>query len=117
MKISPYTEIDCQPVDEPGASGVTIRWLITAQDGRTDFCMRHFDVAPGGFTPEHEHDWEHQVFILEGEGTVLGGAETQPFKAGDVIFVAPGERHQFRNTGDGTARFLCLIPSPEKCSL
>ena len=117
MKISHYSEIASEPVAEPGASGVTIRWLITDKDGQTDFCMRHFEVAPNGYTPAHEHSWEHQVYILEGEGTVLDGDQRRPFKRGDVVFVPPGAKHQFTNTGDTTAQFLCLIPSPRKCSL
>jgi len=34
----------------------------------------------------------------------------EAFEAGDVVFVPPDELHQFRNTGDGELRFLCLIP-------
>ena len=114
MKIAHYSGIDSQAVEESGASGVTIRWLITPDDGPTAFCMRHFDIVPSGYTPEHQHDWEHQVFILEGEGTVLGGDQTRAFRAGDVIFLPPNERHQFRNTGEAAVRLLCLVPAPKK---
>jgi len=117
MKICPYTDIEPQAVDEPGATGTTIRWLITNKDGRTGFAMRHFDIQPGGHTPLHDHDWEHQVFILEGSGTVQGGEEAKAFQPGDVIFVPPGERHQFRNTGEQPIRLLCLIPLPDQCAL
>ena len=73
--------------------------------------MRQFEVAPGGHTPKHFHDYEHEVFVLEGEGVVMDGDQEQPLSSGDVIYVAPNDVHQFRNTGDRPMRFLCLIPN------
>jgi quercetin dioxygenase-like cupin family protein len=32
------------------------------------------------------------------------------FKPGDVVFVPPNEKHQFRNSGSKTVKFLCLVP-------
>ena len=32
--------------------------------------MRHFEIEPGGTTPLHEHEWEHEAFILTGGGVV-----------------------------------------------
>jgi mannose-6-phosphate isomerase-like protein (cupin superfamily) len=29
-----------------------------------------------------------------------------------AVFVPPNEVHQFRNTGSGPLKFLCLIPHP-----
>lgn len=58
--------------------------------------------------------WEHEAFILSGRGIVLGEDGGKPFKPGDVVFVPSDEEHQFRNTGDETVRFLCLIPLQEK---
>ena len=75
------------------------------------FAMREFEVAPGGYTPRHSHDYEHEVFVLEGDGVVFEGNEQHKFKAGDVIFVEPNEVHQFRNAGQSPMRFLCLIPN------
>ena len=73
--------------------------------------MRQFEVAPGGFTPRHHHPYEHEVFVLEGQGVVYEGDQPHPLKAGDVVLVKPDEVHQFRNTGDGPLKFLCLIPN------
>jgi quercetin dioxygenase-like cupin family protein len=72
--------------------------------------MRLFEMAPGGCSPLHAHSWEHEGFILEGEGQVFDGEKASAFKAGDVVFVPPDERHQFRNNGKKTLKFLCLIP-------
>jgi quercetin dioxygenase-like cupin family protein len=74
--------------------------------------MRQFEVAPGGHTPKHSHGHEHEVFVLEGTGVVFDGSTDRPLKAGSVAFVPPHQVHQFRNTGSGPLKFLCLIPHP-----
>ncbi len=73
--------------------------------------MREFEVAPGGYTPRHSHDFEHEVFVLSGEGVVSEGDQEYKLTTGDVVFVQPNEVHQFRNTGTQPMRFLCLIPN------
>ena len=72
--------------------------------------MRLFEVEPGRYSPLHSHPWEHEIFILEGEGVAIGGEEEKTIKKGDVIFIPPEERHQLRNTGEEKLSFLCLIP-------
>jgi quercetin dioxygenase-like cupin family protein len=109
MKLVPSTSIEAKEANE-GASKLKVKWLITEEIGAPNFAMRLFEMAPDGFSPKHTHPWEHEVFILKGEGTVLGGKEERKFKAGDAIFVPPDELHQFRNTGNKTLKFLCLVP-------
>ena len=91
-------------------SKVKIRWLIDEKIGAENFFMRMFEIEPEGFTPLHLHDWEHEVFILEGEGLVVGGEEEKEFKSGEVIFVPANELHQFKNNSENPVKFLCLIP-------
>ncbi len=114
MKINHYEQVQSQAVDMEGASGVTVRWLIGEDDAAPNFAMRQFDVAPGGHTPKHTHGFEHEVFVLEGNGVVLEGEVEHPLAPGDVVFVAPGEVHQFRNTGNSPLKFLCLVPNSYK---
>jgi quercetin dioxygenase-like cupin family protein len=109
MKTFHYNTVKAKDVDE-GASKVTVRWLITKDMGAENFAMRLFEMEPSGYSPLHAHSWEHEVFILEGEGTVFDGEKTTAFKAGDVVFVPVDEQHQFRNNGKKTLKFLCLIP-------
>jgi len=113
MKKMHYTEVSEKIPDELGIKDVTIRWLITKEDSAKNFAMRLFEVQPEGYTPLHQHDWEHEVFILEGTGETRDKSEISPFKAGDVIFIAPNEWHQFVNTGENVVKFLCLIPYKE----
>ncbi|RLF37229.1 MAG: cupin [Thermoplasmata archaeon] len=110
MKHVHYTEVELETPEEEGAKDVKLRWLISKKDNANNFAMRLFEVKPGGYTPLHQHDWEHEVFILEGEGVAKNKESEEPFKSGDVFFIPPMEWHQFVNTGEKTLKFLCLIP-------
>lgn len=99
-----------EAVETEGATGVRIRWLIDERRGARNFAMRVFELARGGRTPLHAHDYEHEVFILEGKGNLVTGKETLPLQPGDVLFIPAGERHQFLNDGEETFFFICLIP-------
>jgi quercetin dioxygenase-like cupin family protein len=109
MKVFQYKGIKAKDADE-GASRLKVRWLITKETGAENFAMRLFEMKPKGYSPFHSHAWEHEVFILEGEGIVVGGEHKKKFKVGDVIFIPPNEKHQFKNNGKKTAKFLCLVP-------
>jgi quercetin dioxygenase-like cupin family protein len=113
MKIFHYDTVKAKDAED-GASKLKIRWLITKEIGAEHFAMRLFEIEPGGYSPLHAHSWEHEVFILEGEGLVFDGEKATEFKAGDVVFISPDERHQFKNNGRKTLKFLCLIPYAKK---
>jgi quercetin dioxygenase-like cupin family protein len=114
MKVNRIEAIPSAPVEMPGAVGCRVRWLIGEPDGAPNFAMRQFEVQPGGYTPRHSHPYEHEVYILEGSGVILEGDKEHPFTAGDVIYVAPDEVHQFRNQGAAALKFLCLVPNSSK---
>ena len=115
MKIISSTQLPAMPVTVEGARGATIRELITAREGAPTFAMRLFEVAPGGSTPRHSHAWEHEVFVLDGEGQVMSPEGPAAIKGGDAVFVPPNEEHQFANTSRQPIRFLCLIPVEQQC--
>ena len=111
MKVAHYENVEQKNVEMPGADGCKVRWLVGQQDGAPNFAMRQFEVEPGGFTPRHSHPYEHEVFVLEGEGVIFEGDEQHPIRSGDVIYVAPDEIHQFRNPHNAPLKFLCLVPN------
>ncbi|MEX0792529.1 MAG: cupin domain-containing protein [Pirellulaceae bacterium] len=111
MKVQHFETPQAQSVEMPGVEGCQVRQLITQQDGAPGFAMRQFEVAPGGYTPHHSHPYEHEVFVIEGNGEVLEGDQPKPIRAGDVVYVAPDEVHQFRNSGTTPLKFLCLVPN------
>lgn len=101
--------------DEPGSS---MRWLTT-EDMGAKVMIRLVEMERGFPVPGYphsppwldKHTYEHGVFVLKGKGTVRNDKEEREIKEGDVIFIAPNEPHAFRNTGNKTLRFLCIIPS------
>jgi quercetin dioxygenase-like cupin family protein len=109
-KVFRYDSIQAEPVETAGASKVKVRWLITEEMGANNFAMRIFEIESGGYSPLHTHPWEHEVFVLEGEGQLFDGKDATPFKAGDVVFVPPDKMHQFVNNGILLLKFICLIP-------
>ena len=111
MRIKQLTEVPANEVTMEGAQACKVRWLIGEKDQAPTFAMREFEVAPGGHTPKHFHDYEHEVYVLAGRGTIVDGDREHPLAAGDVVFVAPNDVHQFKNSGSEPMRFLCLIPN------
>lgn len=83
MEVRHYLEVEAREY----MPGVLLRTVIGAEDGAPRFAMRLFAVKPGSSTPLHSHWWEHEVFILSGEGVAKSQqGETQPSE-GTVAFV------------------------------
>lgn len=116
MKVSPIDQHPQTDVAMEGASDVRMRMLVGAEDGATNFHMRHFEIAPGGFSPHHQHDYEHEVLVLSGEGVVKSEQGDRPISRDDVVFVPAGEMHQFVNKSDQPLTFICLIPAQNVCA-
>ena len=106
MKVRDY--LDAKPVQ--ALPGVIKREVITAADGAPNFCMRVFEVEPGSSTPSHSHPWEHEVFVLSGQGVAVSKEGETQIAKDSVIFVAPDEQHCFVNNSNEPLRFICLIP-------
>jgi len=99
-----------EPIHPEETFGVEMRVAISKAEGAPRFALRHFEVAPGGCTPKHSHWWEHEIYIIDGEGKIDTGEGPARIEAGDTIYVAPDEEHQFRNTGSVPLRFICVVP-------
>ena len=78
MILKNLNNVEKQTVTMQGAEKVQMQLLCGPADGCPTFAMRKFIVAPGGFTPKHQHDYEHEVLILSGEGVVFGNNKEQP---------------------------------------
>jgi quercetin dioxygenase-like cupin family protein len=93
---------DVAPVKTPYADK---RVVIGPKQGAPNFVMRVIDMAPGA-SYSHSHDWEHEVFVLSGEATlVTDEAETQ-LKPDDLIYIAPFEKHGLANRSQEIFRFI-----------
>lgn len=103
-----------QPMDVEGAESVEMAVMVGKEDGAPHFALRHIQVGPGGHSPRHQHDYEHEVFVVNGSGEVLLDGDFRPLATGDVVYVPADEEHQFRAGPEGL-RFLCLVPVERNC--
>ena len=106
MRITSYEEVEAKECE--GSSKLKIRWLNN--EGSRNFAVRHVEIEPDGYSPYHSHPWEHEIFVLEGNGTAVGNKEVKAISVGDLISIPVGETHQIKNTGKSTLRILCMIP-------
>ncbi len=102
MKVS---RLEDTPTTE-GHGGAVMREVITARDGAPNFAMRIIEVKPGGTTPSHSHDWEHEVFILSGRAIVKGEKGEKEISKNSVVYIPPNEHHCFESIGDEPLRFV-----------
>jgi len=97
-------------VGEQVIPGIFLRSVISADDGPPNFRMRVVDFEPGSSCPKHSHWWEHEVFILSGQGVMVCEQREIQLVKDMVIYIAPNEEHQFINNGNEILRFICLVP-------
>ncbi len=111
MKKLHFTDVEELDVKDYNSTGTTIRWLITKEkDSALNFALRRFEVQPGGQIGMHNHQQEHEIYILSGEIEVITETKIYTAKANDVLYVPPNEVHGYKNNGNTTVSFLCIIP-------
>jgi len=86
------------------------RVLVGPHNSAPNFSMRKFTVGKGGCSPYHTHPWEHEVYVLSGQGEVRFADGSKPVVPGDFALVPPNDEHQFVNTGEDIFEFLCMVP-------
>ena len=93
MRIKNHEQVQSNEVTMEGSAGCRVRWLIGEGDHAPNFAMREFEVQPGGHTPKHFHDYEHEVFVLAGRGVVVDGDQERPDEPrGDTRVTAAARR-------------------------
>jgi len=110
MKIKKKGEISPDIMDGGEVSGIKFYPMITAKDGAPNFAMRLFEIGPNGHTPKHTHEWEHEVFIVSGNGHVFKDGKEIPIKKDTFLLVPKGELHQFV-AGDEGMNMICVVPN------
>jgi len=104
-------DVTLEEVKQAFVKQTKIQWLVGKKDGAPNFAMRRFVVAPGGVIGLHTHPWEHEVYIVSGNGEVLGEEENKAVAKDSVVYVPKDERHGFRNSSQTEEFvFLCMIP-------
>jgi quercetin dioxygenase-like cupin family protein len=105
------SEIKENKIEAEDAKGVSVTILVGEDQGATNFFMRLMKIEKEGYSPYHKHAWEHENFILKGEGFLKTEERNFPVKKGDVIYIPPNELHSYINTGNEELEIICIIPS------
>jgi quercetin dioxygenase-like cupin family protein len=113
MKHIQSQEVASDIVREPGAKQATIKRLIDTTDGADRFVLSLFELKPNGSTPPHYHEWEHEIFILQGTMQLMQPHEKRivNLQAGDVVFIPRNEPHGFMTGANETCQFLVVAPT------
>ncbi len=111
MIVKNVEDVELEDVHMDGVEGAQIQWLASKKDGAPNFAMRRFKVAPGGRIDLHDHGWEHEIYILSGNGEAFTRDEKKSIGPGDVLFIPGDEAHGYSNTGKEELVFICMIPN------
>lgn len=110
MSVVKHGDIKKEAVRMDGVVGTTRANVIGSPEGWKENTLRVFCISPGGFTPHHQHDWEHVNYVIKGKGTLTIGDTTHALSEGDFAMVPPNTMHQFRNPADKDFEFICIVP-------
>ena len=90
-----------------GALSKELAGPTTTGSSRVDFRISRY--APMAYVQEHVHQVQEQVYyVLEGEGILTLDDTKNLMRAHDYVYVPPGVRHSFTNTGTAGLVFLVI---------
>jgi quercetin dioxygenase-like cupin family protein len=105
-----HSKISKKEVSMYGTTGTTIQVLIEKENAPR-FIMRRFELEPDGNIGIHGHDWEHEMFMVQGSMALLDSEGNQEIiNENEFIFMPPNEEHGYVNPGSQKAVFICMIP-------
>jgi quercetin dioxygenase-like cupin family protein len=95
----------------PGHFGGALSKALVGPDNsgssRIDFRISRY--APAAYVGEHVHKVQEQIYyVLEGEGILTLGAEKHLMRLHDYVYVPPGVKHSFTNTGTAGLVFIVV---------
>lgn len=95
----------------PGHFGGALSKALVGPDNvgssRIDFRISRY--APMAYVEEHVHKVQEQIYyVLEGEGVLTTDGERHLMRPHDYMYVPPGVRHGFSNTGTAGLVFLVV---------
>ena len=112
MKTISLDQVTKNKVTMEGAEKAWKQMPLSQKDGAPVYSLRVFTIEPGGFTPYHQHNYEHMNYIIDGEGVLVNEqGEEKPIKQGDFAMVMPNEKHQYRNkSANKPFVMICGVP-------
>jgi len=112
MKIISLNQVNRSKVEMEGSHKAWKQIPLSREDGAPVYAYRVFTVEPGGYTPYHQHNYEHMNYIIDGEGVLVNEqGKEQPIHTGDFALVLPNEKHQYRNKSEKKPLvIICGVP-------
>ena len=91
--------------------GINAARLINLDDNPPTCTLSYSQIEPGETSSHHIHEWEHEVYIIEGTGTLYCDGKEYPVKAGDAMFIPPNVDHYtLNNAGTGNIHRIEINP-------
>src|SRR4030088_3104306 len=113
--VTPLTAPNSGPAPSPlvrladrSAQSTADRWdrvMVDDEIGSTK-APQFVGSIPPGRAPDHFHQYEEVLFILEGEGRLWAGETNTPIAPGSCIYLPKGQVHCVENIGVGELRLL-----------
>lgn len=116
MKLKKRKDLVESPIikDTPLYNSVKYYPVLTARaDDAPNFSMRLFEIGPEGNTSMHRHSYEHEVYVVEGDGILVVEGDEMMIESGDFILIQQLEKHQLKAGKEGIA-FVCVVPNFRK---
>jgi ribulose-bisphosphate carboxylase large chain len=92
-----------------GFDGVRRVELIGKNGEQSDFDLRYFEIAPGGFTSLEKHLHTHAIITARGAGVLITDQARNELKLFDIAYISPLEVHQLRNETTEPFGFFCIV--------
>jgi len=95
----------------PGHHGGALSKALVSEENsgskRIDYRISSYE--PMAFVEEHVHQVQEQIYhVLKGEGILTLNDERKLMREHDYVYIPPGVRHSFSNTGLDTLVFLVI---------
>ncbi len=108
-----WQDVPLEPYKETTETwkGISRRELSGKRGESQRFHVRYFEIAPGGYSTLEQHDHEHVVIPIRGQGEAHFGCFIYRVSFGDIVYIAPNDPHQFRNAPEASEPFgfLCMV--------
>lgn len=105
--VKKFEDVEEEVVKMEGAKDAFIKWLIKGPN----FHLRYFRIKVNGNSPKHSHNYEHEIFVLNGNGKVFIDEKVYNISKDFSIYIPPNSLHQIVNDGAVDLEFLCIIPN------
>ena len=111
MYVTRLDKVEKNILGMEGAKGVYKQIPLSRKDGVPTFSFRVFSIEPGGYTPFHQHDFEHMNYVINGEGILVAEDRDHELREGDFALVLAGEKHQYKNSSENqNLVMICAVP-------